>query len=205
MHYSGPGININNMLNIDPKIQILRIAGAMADYGSRIAVAISDADAGIYTRRLKESDTGFHIQYKVGASKFGRGIFAEEDILKGTEVWNGAYGRNVLRFINEKEVRDWLAQMPNDKARKEWLQYPVYFEGGFELDLDDGKFINHSPNPNLGYYAMEDNHNYALRDIKKGEELFEDYASYAPMDPEWISKLYAEYNIDESFKYERRD
>ena len=72
---------------------------------------------------------------------------------------------------------------------------------GFELDMDDARFINHSPEPNMGYLSMEDTRSFALRDIKKGEELFEDYNGYdyTISPPEWLANLYLEYGIDESF------
>ena len=154
-----------------------------------------------YIRSLGENQSGFHIKYRVGVSRFGRGIFTKQNIEKGTLVWNGVYGRNTRRFISEKEVRQWLAEMSNDKDREEWLRFPVVFDGGFELDMDDARFINHNSEPNMGYLSMEDSRSFALRDIKKGEELFEDYNGYdyTISPPEWIAKLYLEYGIDESF------
>ena len=168
------------------------------------------SDVGKYIRNLERTQSGFNIKYKVATSRFGRGIFAEENISKGTLVWSGVYGRNVRRFINEKEVRLWLAEMPNDNVRKEWLQFPIVYDGGFELDMDDGRFLNHSPDPNIGYPSMEDNRCFALRDIKKGEELFEDYNSYEPkLSPaselvfSWLVNIYAEYGIDEAYREEK--
>ena len=167
-------------------------------------------DVGKYIRKLDEPQSGFHIKYKVGVSKFGRGIFAQEDITEGTLVWSGVYGRNIRRFINEDEVRLWLSEMPNNKVRKEWLQFPIVFDGGFELDLDDGRFINHSYEPNIGYPSIEDNRGFALRDIKQGEELYENYNNYEPkLSPasilvlSWVVKIYAEYGIDESYREEK--
>lgn len=45
---------------------------------------------------------------------------------------------------------------------------------------DNGRFVNHSPQPNAGIRRDSDGRPYsvALRDISAGEELFEDYTTY---------------------------
>ena len=59
--------------------------------------------------------------------------------------------------------------------------------------LDDALYMNHSSNPNLAD-GPDPISSYANRDIKKGEELFEDYVSFGW--PKWLQKLNKEYGID---------
>ena len=53
--------------------------------------------------------------------------------------------------------------------------------------LDDGVYGNHSSDPttSINYPGKKDkNSSYAVRDIKKGEEMFEDYGKYEW--PKWL-------------------
>ena len=83
--------------------------------------------------------------------------------------------------------------------RIEWIQFAIFFDGGLEIDLNDGKFLNHSPEPNLEYPTLGAYHTYAIRDIKKGEELFEDYSSYESLYPEWVINILLEYECVRNF------
>ena len=52
----------------------------------------------------KNAEAGFHVKYRLGQSKFGRGLFAEEDIAKGKLIWKSTRGDNVISFRGEKAV-----------------------------------------------------------------------------------------------------
>jgi SET domain-containing protein len=82
--------------------------------------------------------------------------------------------------------------MKSKKARRDWLDH-VYHSGGYVNEiLDDGKLFNHSDFNNTGINSGADPlSSYALRDIKKGEELFDDYGTYEH--PKWLIKLCAIY------------
>jgi len=69
--------------------------------------------------------------------------------------------------------------MKTTKAKRDWLDH-VYHSGGYVNEiLDDGKLFNHSDNANTGInVGPEPLSSYALRDIRKGEELFDDYGTY---------------------------
>ena len=60
--------------------------------------------------------------------------------------------------------------------------------------LDDCQFWNHSDTPNTGNHGPDPYNCYALRDIRKGEELFDDYGTYEW--PDWYIHLLTEYNVD---------
>ena len=66
--------------------------------------------------------------------------------------------------------------------------------------LDDGKYWNHSAKPNTGGPADSD-HSFAIRDIKKGEELLDNYGTYEKV--EWFEQLCAKFGVvhyDESWQ-----
>ena len=55
---------------------------------------------------------------------------------------------------------------------------------------------NHSAKPNTGE-GPDPNSSYAIRNIKKGEELLDDYGTYGW--PSWLLKLQEEYGVDTSY------
>jgi len=97
----------------------------------------------------------------------GKGLFAKEDIKKGTIVFIKL--GHVVTFEEAsklmKELGDYTVQITD-----EFLLSPRTKEG---VD-NTGIFINHSCDPNVG--PDGDIIHVALRDIKKGEELCYDYA-----------------------------
>ena len=107
----------------------------------------------------------------------GLGLFANEDIKRGTIVY---------RFVNG------LDQIFDKSVLKKYNNelFDFFFNNyGFELypdkiyvDLDHGRYTNHSDSPNLTtkYSGMYDVHSYANRDIKKGEEITMSYLEIEP-------------------------
>ena len=128
-----------------------------------------------------DAAAGFHVKYKVEKASFGMGLIADQDIKKGTLVWKCKPGVNVRRFKGEKEARKHLATLPSFKARKDWLIHAYIDKGYLTEIIDDADFMNHSATPNLSSdkrYGQDPLSSYAARDIKKGEELFEDYQTF---------------------------
>jgi len=110
----------------------------------------------------------------------GVGVFAVRDIPKGTDPFKG-FSSHGFVDIDQKLV---FENPKIDPAVKELVNdiYAVsdgklsMWEGGLN-GLDIGFFVNHSKNPNLA--AEEGGAVFiAMRDIKKGEELFADYRGY---------------------------
>ena len=150
---------------------------------------------------------GFHIRYSVRESAYGKGLFADHFIPAGTLLWKyasgpkGATGVNVWSYTNEAETRARLAEL--EPAAAEFFMDHVYaFEGKLNEILDDGHYWNHSETPNTGLppvngggYCVEST--YAVRDIQPGEELLDDYGTYA-YEP-WYDALCKEHRVSRDF------
>lgn len=96
----------------------------------------------------------------------GIGLFAGEDILKGTIIWE---------FTPDIDIDLPMHGNPT-KLETEFLQKYAYFDKQLHnwiLPADDDRFINHSENPNTE--PLLDGSMVASRDIKKGEEMTCDY------------------------------
>lgn len=106
----------------------------------------------------------------------GLGCFAEEDIIKGQEVWR--FEPNLDSLIAEEKISDF------PEAIQEFLLMYCYSEmkSGkkvYVLCGDHARHMNHDKSPNLleGKSGSE-SVNVAGRDIKKGEELTCDYTEF---------------------------
>ncbi len=106
----------------------------------------------------------------------GLGLFATHTIFKGTVTWRFT-PKFDIEFVFD-EVRD----LP--KPIQEFLATYAYYHKGkqrYILVTDNDRFINHSDHPNIGIgedTPDEEGFEYALRDIKDGEELTVDYRSF---------------------------
>ena len=114
------------------------------------------------------------------SSIHGFGVFADQDIEKGTIIW---------RFDSKVDVK-----IKKEEAAKLFNISRKYLEHyGYEspvsdniiLCSDNAKYMNHSDEPNtVGVYpnmAVGDDiegFDIAARDIKKGEEITTDYKSF---------------------------
>jgi SET domain-containing protein len=118
----------------------------------------------------------------------GTGLFADEDIAEGSVVWE--FHPETTFFLPVKDYYS-LAQ-----DRKVWLEkwgYPVGYldkanpRVGLYYDIDNSQYCNHSANPNTGSRAADISDvdmaqcEFALRDIKKGEEITSNYLEYDPL------------------------
>lgn len=105
----------------------------------------------------------------------GLGLFADEFIPKGTLIWKFLPGFD-QRFTSEQVmafptiVHQYLARHASFRKSNLYL-----------LCADEGNYFNHSDNPNVHSLKKEGELEmpvYALRDIKAGEELTENYDEY---------------------------
>lgn len=117
------------------------------------------------------------IKTTIGLSTIsGIGLFATQDIPKGTQIWKFQPGFD--QKIGKNEV-DKLS----DAAKEQFLKY-AYLNpktGYYILCFDDARFFNHDDAPNCIEIASEEDEegiNIAERDIKKGEELTCDYREF---------------------------
>jgi hypothetical protein len=142
---------------------------------------------------------GFRVPYRMGPSKIaGHGVFSLKPVKRGTLIWEYVVGESVAEH-DYASLRARLKGMPKE-ARNELLEHVYCWDGSVIEILDDAKVWNHSATPNTGsppdgtsLGADDDAHSYALRDIKAGEELTDDYALHAELP--WFEKLCSEHRV----------
>ncbi len=117
------------------------------------------------------------VKTKIKPSKtHGMGLFADQDIKKGTVTWRFMLGMDLV------VPQDILLQI-SEAARVQFLNYCYVdkYTKNFILCFDDSRFINHSENPNVIQNDVESEElgvEMAARDIKKGEELLCNYYDF---------------------------
>lgn len=106
------------------------------------------------------------------SSTHGVGVFAKENVKRGTIVWKFERGLDV--------------KMPIDKIKDltEGQKYHIlkfFWKSGdfFYSSCDISNYVNHSPNPNTAIKNIGENDEdiliEALEDIKEGDEITQDY------------------------------
>ena len=117
------------------------------------------------------------VKNKIAKSKInGIGVFSNQFIPKSEIIWKFTPGFD-LKFTKKQ-----IKKLP--KKAKEYLENYAWLSkksGKYCFALDNAKYFNHSKNPNCftAYYKNEKEVvTKAIRDIKKGEELTEDYRSF---------------------------
>ena len=114
------------------------------------------------------------IYCRLGVSKIhGVGVFAIRSIAKGVKPFNSLLRSRELKFSRKE-----LEELP--KGVRKQLEIFCYYEGdtiyvpsiGLNC-VDMAIYVNHSKKPNLRF--KKDGALYAIKNIKKGEELMIDY------------------------------
>jgi SET domain-containing protein len=103
----------------------------------------------------------------------GIGLFADEDIPKGTITWRFMPGYDTLLT---DEAIDKLPEPARSNLRDH--AYRDAASGLYVLCIDNARFMNHADEPNTaGVHTAGaiDGYDIATRDISKGEELTCDY------------------------------
>lgn len=104
-------------------------------------------------------------------SNKGLGLFARRDFQRGEILW----------IIDDYDIKipleDYLSL---DEYQKQKFQIYGYFDSCHQVIVpwDEGKYVNHNCEPNLTGLIQYDNISIALRDIKAGDEIVEDYSCY---------------------------
>ena len=114
-------------------------------------------------------------------AEYGKGIFTLENIPSGTCIWSYQLNENVVEFDAEDSAA-YLARLPTLADQQHFLNVTFGKGDVLCLILDDGKYMNHaeSTDPRCNCKtALQSGHCYAVRDIKAGEQLFEDYATFS--------------------------
>ena len=100
----------------------------------------------------------------------GKGVYATRDIAKNEYLFHTNLGQLPSYTLEE------IAKIPNLNVNGEHSEY--YGNGRYVINFSPASYINHSCSPNC-YERMKTiiiKDVYALRDIKKGEELTTDYS-----------------------------
>mgnify|MGYP001583380590 CR=1 FL=1 len=114
------------------------------------------------------------IKTKIGPSKIqGIGLFADEEIPKGTIVWK--FNPLIDISLSKEELKK-LSKESKEQIKK--YAYLDKYSKKYVLCGDDGRFFNHSDSPNCDGNSENkiiNNITTALRSIKNGEELTVNY------------------------------
>ncbi len=118
------------------------------------------------------------VKTRLGLSAIhGIGLFADQDIPKGTAVWEFTEG------FDQAIPREQLEKVP-EAARADFLKYSYTSKKNgkyYILCCDDARFFNHSDDPNVISRPngnVNEDLDIAARDIQRGEELTCDYRSF---------------------------
>ncbi len=117
------------------------------------------------------------VKTKIANSKIhGIGLFADEFIPKGTEIWKFTPGFDI------KFTREQILAFPD------LLQIYIYKYAWrskktklYCFSSDNGKYFNHSENPNVVSEHRESEDEVvtiAIKDIQIGEEILDNYSSF---------------------------
>lgn len=116
-----------------------------------------------------------HIKYKLDKSKYhGIGLFAGENIKKGQLIYTAS---PVLDVNIRQEQFDSLSE--SEQKEIQYWGFWIEKEKVWHVDFDVSKFINHSFEPTtIQDFNKEEAYLTAIRDIKSGEELTQNYLEF---------------------------
>ena len=95
----------------------------------------------------------------------GLGVFADQDIPKGTLVWR--FNPLVDKIVTAEKLPE---------IEEKFVQMYAYYDtqlNKFILPVDNDRFTNHSDNPNTS--PLPNGKMVAIKDIKAGEEITSNY------------------------------
>lgn len=101
----------------------------------------------------------------------GLGLFADEDIPKGSIIWR--FNPIIDKIIPHTDLENLNVNCINQIKKYAYIDVHHF---GLVLCGDDARFLNHSTEPNCN--DSMDNITFTIRDIKKGEELTVDYNDF---------------------------
>ena len=143
------------------------------------------------------------IKYEIRETdKHGKGIFALENVKKGACVWEyvlysnaNANGNANVKEFDEQQSQTYLNSLPDLEAQQSFLNLSFGKDDVLCLILDDGQYMNHAEasDPQCNCKTdLKTGHCFATREIKAGEQLFEDYATFSH--PSFLYPLLEKYN-----------
>lgn len=118
--------------------------------------------------------------YLAPSTIHGTGVFAAEDIPEGKLIWQFVPGLDLV--IPNEMLETYPAAVR--KYVEEYGYEDLYRPGNVVLSGDNARFINHSHTSNT---CSNKDDAFALRDIKKGEEIT---CNYLELNPAYTSLPY---------------
>jgi SET domain-containing protein len=110
--------------------------------------------------------------YVAPSGLHGLGVYAAEPIAKGQTIWRFVAGFD--QVIPEEVAKTWPPAAWDFLMKYSYVS--PHIEGGFVLDGDHSRFLNHSKDANTENSTPE---TIARRDIAEGEEITVDYDQIA--------------------------
>lgn len=168
--------------------------------------------------RLSLDEKGWHVGVDWRPTPYGAGVFATQDIAKGSVLRTGVIGVNLKEFCSLRDIDDFCHQgkTPEEiSARREYVKDYLWGfnknadERGYDQDAVEperffgmwipGNGLNHSVEPNTVYRATPDGINLvALCDISKDDELVDDYRRHG-LSPNWLKEFALIHNVTLNF------
>lgn len=109
--------------------------------------------------------------YLAKSSIHGIGVFAKEYIRNGAIIHKFVQGFDIVYSPEQ------FSEIP--ERAKEYIEHYAYYntvEGGYVLCGDNGRFVNHSNEPNIK--MIDPLNTIAIKDINVGDEITEDYYTF---------------------------
>jgi len=125
----------------------------------------------------------YKVYTRLGSSKIhGIGVIAIRNIPKGTDIFYGDEKQNLVE-VKKEEVK----KIKDPSTRKLYEDFCIIKSNVYLCPINFnqmtvGWYLNEPKNgekPNVGCDVQRDYIFYALRDIKKGEELTVDYSTFS--------------------------
>ena len=147
----------------------------------------------------EELKPGAHVKYRIEEVKgMGMAIVADEDIPKGTLVFVSKIGVNWQRIGNKEDLLRKISTLPDKEAKKKYLEHVFGHKGEAYTQTDDWTYLNHSLDPNIANIGDNVYHDYAIKDIKKGDMFVENYHVHY-QNPDWLMEIIIENGVDPDF------
>jgi hypothetical protein len=114
------------------------------------------------------------VKTRIGPSAIhGIGLFADQDIARGTLIWE------YMPTFDVTFDREAFERLPAESQRHvDKYAFLDREQNVFVLCGDDARFMNHSAEPNT--WEVSESCTLAARDIRAGEEITCDYAAMGP-------------------------
>ncbi|KAL3913833.1 MAG: hypothetical protein SGILL_006336 [Bacillariaceae sp.] len=135
---------------------------------------------------LNDHGTGMYVPFEIrDDGPRGRTIHILQDVPKGSYVWSGTHFGT---FSSEEIFVAFLERLPHDLQCDVLLwAYPEKDSSSVGLALDEGSYMNHGEDEKV---VNMDADCKALRDLKAGEEVLEDYGDFIGTNQDaWFNKL----------------